>query len=802
MKLPLKWLKEYIEYDVTHEEFVEKMMWRGFEVADVLPELPDVSGVVAGRVLKVEEHPNAEKLHICTVDAGEGNLRTIVCGAPNVYEGMVAPVALPGATLPGGITISPTVMRGVESAGMLCSGKELGLTDVDYPGSEVHGLLDIQGEHIPGEPIAAALGLNDVVFNIELTPNRPDCQSIIGICREVAAALDKPFQEPAIKSVKGEGRAEEYAKVTVLNTELCPRYAARVVTDIVIEPSPAWMQKKLRSVGLRPINNIVDITNYVMIEYGHPMHAFDLACVADAHIVVRNAYENETVRTLDSKDRPVDPSMLLIADPQKGVGIAGVMGGENSEIKPETKAVLFESAVFKNSNIRATARKLRHMTDAAARFIKGVEPVNAGLALKRAIELVEELKAGRVIGDVIDVCAASLHNREVDIDVAHVNRILNTAFTGKEMAEMLSTINISSTPRGEKLLVSVPHYRTDIESGIEADWDIAEEIARIYGYYNIAPTLMRGDTFRGRLTPAFKMDDAVKDSLVALGAYEMYNYNFTGPAALEALRLPAEDEKRKAVRIVNPFGEDQSLMRTTLYIGMLKSATLNINRRTGQGRFFEVGNVHIDNNDVLAEERKLVGLLFMGEGEDFFTLKGAVEQLLEVLGIPDVRFMRGGGAYLHPGRAALVYSGDALVGELGEVHPDTAAAFDIDARIYVAELSFASLFALSTRSRTYKALPRYPVVQRDLAVLAEESVTAETLKTAIEQAGGLPTGVLVESVQLFDVFRGGAVPAGKKSMAYSFTLRAEDRTLNDEDITVAVQAILASLERAGGKLRE
>ncbi|MEL7603526.1 MAG: phenylalanine--tRNA ligase subunit beta, partial [Bacillota bacterium] len=394
MKLPLKWLKEYIDYDVTHEEFVEKMMWRGFEVADILPELPEVSGVVVGRVLKVEQHPNAEKLHVCAVDAGEGAQRTIVCGAPNVYEGMLAPVALPGAKLPGGIEIQPTVMRGIESAGMLCSGKELGLTDADYPGSEVYGLLDIQGEHAPGEPIAKALDMDDVIFDIELTANRPDCLSIVGICREVASALGKPFAEPVLREIPGEGDSADYARVTVLNTELCPRYAARVVTDIKIEPSPRWMQKKLRSVGLRPINNIVDITNYVMVEYGHPMHAFDLACVADAHIVVRNAVENETVRTLDSKDRAVDPSMLLIADPKKGVGIAGVMGGENSEIKPETKAVLFEAAVFKNSNIRATARKLRHITDAAARFIKGVEPVSAKKALDRAIELVVEFKAG------------------------------------------------------------------------------------------------------------------------------------------------------------------------------------------------------------------------------------------------------------------------------------------------------------------------------------------------------------------------------------------------------------------------
>ena len=801
MKLPLKWLKEYTDYEVSHEEFVERMMWRGFEVADILPEMPDVQGVVVGRVEKVAQHPNADKLHVCAVDAGEGALRTIVCGAPNVYEGMLAPVALPGAKLPGNITITPTVMRGIESAGMLCSGKELGLTDADYPGSEVHGLLDIQDSPAPGTPIAAALGLNDVVFNIELTPNRPDCQSIIGICREVAAALGKPFKEPAIKPVQGEGDAAEYAKVTVLNTELCPRYAARVVTDIHIAPSPAWMQRKLRSVGLRPINNIVDITNYVMVEYGHPMHAFDLACVAEGHIVVRNAHENETVRTLDSKDRPVDPSMLLIADPVKGVGIAGVMGGENSEIKPETKAVLFEAAVFKNSNIRSTARKLRHMTDAAARFIKGVEPVNAKLALDRAVELVAELKAGRVIGETIDVCAASLADRVIDVDAGHVNRILSTTLTAAEMADMLKTISISSEVRGDVLRIDVPHYRTDIESGLEGDWDIAEEIARIYGYYNIKPTLMRGDTFRGRLTPPFKLDDKVKDALVSLGAYEMYNYNFTGPAMLDALLLPPGDEKRLAVKILNPFGEDQSLMRTTLYIGMLKSAALNLNRRAGHGRFFEVGNVHIDNSAVLAEERKMIGMLFMGEEEDFFTLKGAVEQLLETVGVKNVRFVRGGGAYLHPGRAALVYSGDTKIGELGETHPDVAEAFGIDTRVYMAEFSFAALLALADTHRTYQALPRFPVVQRDLALLAAESVTAESLKAAIESAR-LPTGIVVDSVALFDVFRGGAVPAGKKSLAYTFTLRSDERTLNDDDITAAVAAVLASAEAAGGKLRE
>ncbi|MDR1619045.1 MAG: phenylalanine--tRNA ligase subunit beta [Clostridiales bacterium] len=799
MKLPLKWLKEYVSYTVTHEEFIEKMMWRGFEIAEIFDELPDVEGVVVGRVNMVERHPNADKLSVCTVDAGDGQERIVVCGAPNVYAGMLTPVALPGARLPGDVFITPTEMRGVISEGMLCSGKELGMTDADYPGSEVYGLLDLRDAPAPGTPIAVAVGMDDIVFNVEPTPNRPDCQSIIGICREVAAALNQRFVEPVITEVARTGHAGDYAGVTVENSALCPRYAACVVTDIVIEPSPLWMQKKLRSVGLRPINNIVDITNFVMVEYGHPMHAFDLACVTDGQIVVRNALENETVRTLDGKDRPVDPSMLLIADPKKGVGIAGVMGGENSEIKPETKVALFEAAVFERGNIRATARKLRHTTDAAARFIKGTEAVNAKKALDRAIELVTQLKAGRVVGDTIDVCAVRLGDRQMRASVSHINKIIDTTFTGQQMADILDKINISAVPDGDALTLAVPHYRLDIEDGIETDWDIAEEVARIYGYYNIAPTLMRGGTLRGRITRPFCMEDDIKDALAAAGAYEMYNYNFIGPATLDALLLEDGDERRRAVKIMNPFGEDQGLMRTTLVPGMLKTVALNINRRTGHGRFFEVGNVHIDNNPTLPEERKMIGIICFGAGEDFYSLKGAVEELLESLGVLTIaRFVRGGAPWLHPGRRAQIYAGDVCVGEMGEARPDVTAAFDVNARVYVAELSFNALLGLYSRERTYAPAPRYPVVQRDVAVQVDEDTEADALKAVIENAG---TGVLVEHVRLFDVFRGGGIPEGKKSLAYSFVLRKDDRTLTDEDITAAMAAIIRALEDKGAILR-
>ncbi|MEA5060771.1 MAG: phenylalanine--tRNA ligase subunit beta [Candidatus Pelethousia sp.] len=799
MKLPLKWLKEYAAFNVSVERFVELMMWRGFEMASVDPEMP-VTNTVVGRITALSKHPNADKLQICSLDVGKGEPLTIVTGAANVFEGALVPVALDGAQLMDGIVIHPTTMRGVPSAGMLCSGKELGLTEADYPGAGVHGILILQGEHTVGQSIQEALGMDDVVFNIELTPNRADCASIIGICREAAAALGQKFQEPSIRQVRGDGNEADYAAVDVLAPDLCPRYIARVVTDIKIAESPQWMQKKLRAVGLRPINNIVDITNYVMVEYGHPMHAFDLSCVADGHIVVRKAQPGEKVVTLDSKERETTPEMLLIADPQKGVGIAGVMGGENSEITPDTKVVLFEAAVFKGSSIRRTTRELHHVTDAAARFMKGVEPVNAMLAIDRAIELVDELGAGTVVGKAIDVCTADLAERVVEVDVEHVNRILNTAFFSEQMADMLGTINIQAKASPAKLEVTVPHYRVDIENGIETDWDIAEEIGRIYGYDNIQPTLMRGDTFRGTLCKNCRYEDQVKDLCVALGCYEMYNYNFTGPGALAALRLPEDDEKRLAVRLLNPFGEDQSLMRTTLLPGMLGAVALNGNRKTEQGRFFEVGNVHFNNNADLPEERRMLGLAFCGEGEDFFTLKGCVETLMERLGLLDsFAVIPGGGEYFQPGQKAFILLDGQKIGEMGTIHPDTQKAFGVPQRCYVAEMDLYGMLAHRSGHVTYKPLPRYPLVPRDIAVVAAESVSAAQMAQAIYQA---PVKVLVENVELFDVYRGKGIPAGKKSMAYSFTLRAEERTLTDEDISTAMDTLVTFLkERLGAELR-
>ncbi|NLB61584.1 MAG: phenylalanine--tRNA ligase subunit beta, partial [Clostridiales bacterium] len=499
MKLPLKWLKEYVEFDISVEEFVDKMIMRGFKIAEVIDEMPNINNVFVCKVLKIVQHENADKLRVCTVDIGRENTLQIVTNATNLFEGAVVPVAACGAKLSGNLEIKNTVMRGVTSEGMFCGGHELNLKDVDVKGASDDGILLLNDESMVGKTIQDALGLNSVIFDIEITPNRQDCQSIIGICREAAAALGKKFIEPTIKHVEGEGNEKEFASVTIENPQLCPRYAARVIKNIKIEPSPLWMQKKLKSVGLRAINNIVDITNYVLMEYGHPMHAFDLACVDNGAIVVRNACEGEKITTLDGVERQTTPEMLLIADPKKGVGLAGVMGGENSEITNDTKAVLFESAAFIAGNIRRTSRKLGVVSDSAQRFMRGVEPINAYLALERAVELVQELGAGTVVGEVIDVNYADVTQRAIEVDTKRINRIIGEEFSPEYMAKMLESINIESKVKGDSLVVDVPHFRVDIESGIESDHDIAEEVARLHGYDRLTATLMSGRTFSGKL---------------------------------------------------------------------------------------------------------------------------------------------------------------------------------------------------------------------------------------------------------------------------------------------------------------
>ncbi len=798
MRLPKSWLQDYVDFNVTDEEFIERMMWRGFELEGVEKELKDVSGVITGKILSMEKHPNADKLSVCQVDLGAKQAQ-ILTNATNVFVGAVVPVAYAGAKI-GNHEFTVANIRGVESQGMFCSGAEFNLSDAEYPGAEADGILILRPDTPLGIPIEEAIDRNDVIFDFSVLPNRPDCNSIIGLVREAAAALGQKMKTPVIPHIEGEGDVNDLVKVTVENGELCPRYTGRAAVDLKIGPSPAWMQRRLKEMGMRPISNIVDITNYVLVEYGHPTPAFDAACIRDGHIIVRNAKEGEVVVTLDKKERVMDKDMLLISDPQGGVGVAGVMGGLNSEITETTKAVFFESAAFKASNIRRTARKLRHVTDAAARFIKGVEPVNAYLALERCIELVSELNAGKIVGGTVDVCAADLTDREIDVDVNHVNRILNTNLSGEKMAELLATIEVPAAAKGSDLHVTIPHFRTDIESGIEADADIAEEVGRIYGFDNIPAVLMNGDTFQGSLGREFQAEDKVKDVLVACGCLEMYNYNFTGPAALKALSFAPDDERNRAVKLLNPFGEDQSLMRTTLYMGMLDSAARNIRRKTGYGRFMEVGNVHFDlGGDLLPREEKRIGLVFFGEQESFYTLKGVIETVLSRFGVKDARYVKNDIACFQPGRRADVLVDGKKLGELGQMHPDVLSAWDVPGPIYMAELSFGEILALSVDTPAFQPLPRFPVVSRDLAIVVPEDSESAHWIEIIESA---PVDLIVEKGRLFDVFRGPAVGLGKKSLAITFTLRAEDHTLTDEEIKKAFETIIRVLAENGAPLRQ
>lgn len=805
MKLPLKWLKDYVDYNVSNEEFVSKMLLRGFEIAEVIPEMPNIKNVFVCTITDIQPHPNAERLRVCDVDVGREETLKIVTNATNVTVGCQVPVALDGAMLADGTEIKPTKMRGIMSYGMFCGGAELGINDVEYEGAGKDSVLIFNEAHPNGQRIQEALNLDDVIFDVELTPNRPDCQSIIGLCREAAGALGQSFIEPEIEDVLGEGDAADFASVTIENPILCTRYCARVVTDLKIQPSPKWMQQRLKLVGLRPINNIVDITNYVLMEYGHPMHAFDLACVDNGQIIVRNAREGEVVTTLDGKQRVMSADMLLIADPNKGVGIAGVMGGENSEITNNTKATLFESAVFVPSNIRHTTQKLHHSTDSSARFVKGVEPVNAEVAIKRAIELVVKLDAGKVIGNMIDVCMADVSEKHTVVNCDHINTILNTDFTPEIMCSMLSSININAVPEGKNLNITIPHFRTDIEDGIETDWDIAEEIGRIYGYDNIPATLMFGDTFSGKLGKRFAFEDLIKDTMVALGFMEIYNYNFTSPQEYDILQIPADDEKRLTVRLRNPFGEDQSLMRTTLIGGLIRTLVVNCNKKTGYGRFFELGNVHFNNNpEGLPEERKLLSFICYGQNENFFTAKGVVEQLFEVLGIKNARYEAGGGEYFHPGRKAIISVDGEVIGEIGTLHNKVQKAFGLPSYAIVTELNFDKLLNYARPARKYKPMPKFPIVQRDIAIILDKSVNAQTVIDIINDA---KVKVIVENCKVFDVYYPAVpgdkgIPEGKKSMAFSFDLRSDERTLTEEDINQAVKSILKTLKfRLDAELR-
>ena len=796
MKVPFSWLKEYVDIDVTAQELEDKLFGCGFEVEELIDLSAEIDRVVVG-VVKECTPVEGTHLYTCKVDCGEyGNDIQIVTGAPNVYAGMHTPAALDNSTLPGGIKIKAKPMRGIESNGMLCSGEELGLNDDLYPGAEVYGLLDLPKDTVPGTDIAKVVGLDDYIFDISVTANRADCQSVLGIAREVAAVLDKPLKMPALDYKQSDYKYENL-DIKVEAQDLCPRYLGHGVRNITPGQSPRWMRRHLALCGLRSISNVVDITNYVMLEIGQPMHAFSIETIKDSHIIVRNAKEGETITTLDGQERSLDPSMLVIADPEKAVAIAGVMGGENSMIVEGSQAVLFESANFDGPNVRITAKKVGLRTDASSKFEKGLDPNLALEAVNRAVQLVELLEGGEVVPGVVDEYPNKREPWQLSYNPAWINKFLGTSISEEEMQKIFEKIELKVDPVNH--IVTIPTFRPDLE----AQADLAEEIARFYGYNKIEATLASGTPTVGKRTYAQSITALVKDTVIANGLCEAMTYSFESPKVFDKLLIPADSDLRKAIVISNPLGEDFSIMRTVSFNGILTSLATNYNRRNESAGLFEVAKVYIPKALPLTELPHEIPTLTMGMygNMDFYDLKGIVEHLMHVLGMSKVAEYVTEKAlpWMHPGRTASVIVNGESIGYLGEVHPAVLKNYGIGTRAYLAVLDMEKVIANANRDVVYQALPKFPALTRDIAMLVKEDVTVKEIADIIKKNGG----AYLEEAKLFDVYQGAQIEAGYKSVAYSITFRSAEKTLADADIADAMDKILKGLaEELGAQLRD
>jgi len=789
MKLSRKWLADFTDIKAGDKEYADRLTITGSKVEGTDDLGATTQNVVLGQIVEIGRHPDADSLWVCHVDIGQDEPIIIVTGADNLKQGDICLVALHKSLLPCGKEIKKGKLRGIESYGMLCSPDELLLEQNDYPFSVEDGILTFTPEEIEGyqlgDDIRPILGFDDKVVEFEITSNRPDCLSVIGLARESAASFDVPFtvKTPEVKGSGGD--VLELLDVEIWDADLCPRFTARVVQNVKIGPSPVWMRQRLRASGVRPINNIVDITNYVMLEYGQPMHAFDHACVEGGKINVRRAAPGETIMTLDGKERALEDA-LVIADEQKAVGIAGVMGGASSEITETTRTVVFESANFNGVSIRKTAARLGMRTDASGRFEKGLDPMNTLPAVQRACELVELVGAGDVVDGVVDVIAADRAPVTLPLEAEKINALLGTDIAAVDMANILEKVGFTVDADN---LVTVPSWRLDV-----SQWaDLAEEVARFYGYNVIPATMFRGAAVQGGFTPRQKLERQVGVMLRSLGYHEILTYTFTGQVALDKVRLPADAPEREMLTILNPLGEDTSRMRTIAVPAMLETLARNHSYRNESARLYELGRVYLPNSEsqTLCDERLHLTLGAYGDGVDFFTLKGAVEALLANLRISNVTWTaEGNDPIYHPGRCAEIRAGEHVLGRLGQVHPLTAKNYDFEGEVYAAELDVETLFAVMGPEQTYKPLPKYPAMARDIAVVCDEAVTVAQLQEVINVAGGKR---LVAS-SLFDIYTGNPIPEGKKSLAFALSYRAEDRTLTDEDADSATTKILTALE--------
>ena len=792
MKLSREWLGEYTTIGAPDKEYCDAMTLSGSKVEGWEVTGSEISRVVVGRVISMERHTNSDHMWVCKIDVGGERELQIVTGAQNVFEGAVVPVAVAPAELPGGKEIRTGKLRGELSEGMLCSLGELGLEQRDFPYAIEDGIFILEEDCVPGDDIREVCGLNDSVVEFEITNNRPDCLSVRGLARESACTFHTPltFAEPTVTA--GHGDIHEKLSVEIKDAELCPRYTARMVKNIKIAPSPKWMRRRLRASGVRPINNIVDITNYVMLEYGQPMHAFDYACLHDGKIIVRRAEEGESLRTLDGNDHALTPGMLVIADPEGPVALAGVMGGANSEITDETTTIVFESANFLGHSIRKTAIALGMRTDASGRFEKGLDLFATVPAVDRACELVEMLGAGEVFDGTIDVLAKEPETTFIELDDKRINALLGTDIPREFMADTLTSLGFELN--GNTL--TVPSWRGDCTMLA----DIAEECARFWGYNKIEATDIRGAATQGGYSEKTLFVRKLGTACRAMGYTEVMTYSFVSPSSLDKIKVPADSPLRDNYRILNPLGEDTSVMRTTALPSMLGVLSTNLSRRNMEAKLYEMATVYKKQpGKVLADERTVLTLGAYGGDVDFFALKGAVEALLRAARTPDVRFTADTEtAAFHPGRCAAVWSGDTRLGTLGQIHPDVCAAYGLDGATYCAEIDVVLLHDLEGAEPVYTPLPRFPAITRDIAVVCDASVPVGELTECICKA----EKNVLRGVKLFDVYTGVGIPEGKKSVAFSLTLRSDDGTLTDDHAEEAVRAVLDALrENFGAVIR-
>ncbi|MDD3570187.1 MAG: phenylalanine--tRNA ligase subunit beta [Lachnospiraceae bacterium] len=795
MDISMSWLKDYVDVDADIKDYVEDITLSGSKVEGYEEICKDITGVIVGRVLSIDQHPDADKLVITKIDVAREEPLQIVTGATNLFVGAYVPVATDGAHLAGDVKIKKGKLRGVESNGMLCSVEELGFDRHDFPEAPENGIYIFESEQPLGADVREVMDLLDTTVEFEITSNRPDCFSMVGLARETAATYKKDFKFPEVTvREEADGDINEMISVEIKNSHLCPRYVARVVKDVKIAPSPRWMRKRLRSVGIRPINNIVDITNYVMSELGQPMHAFSIDTIDEHKIIVRNANDGETFNTLDGIERKLDSSMLVIADPNKAVAVAGVMGGANSMITGDTATVLFESANFNGPNVRITAKKLGLRTDASSKFEKGLDPNISRIAVDRAVQLVEMLGCGTVVKGAVDCYPNKRETWQLSYDPEWINGLLGTDISEEEMIDIFERIEIKVNKATRT--VTIPTFRPDLE----AQADLAEEVARFYGYNKIVPTLAAGTPTVGKKTYSQTIADVIKKAMITNGLCEAMNFTFESPKVFEKLNISEDSDLRKVIKISNPLGEDFSVMRTTTLNGMLNSLSTNYNRRNEEAGLFEIGKVYIPKalplTELPNEPQKLT--IGMYGKMDFFGLKGIVEYLFNVLGMSEkVEYSPENNiSWMHPGRTASVSINGESFGYFGELHPAVANNYSIGTRVYIAVLDVEAMIDTACMVSVYKALPKFPAVTRDISMVINENVFVKEIENAIKKKGGK----LLEAINLFDVYQGSQIEKGFKSVSYSITFRAPDRTLVDDDVNAVMKKILSTLESELGAI--